>query len=55
MMKRWENFQIAAVEMGRILGQQKDRIQDDSFKKSEALQNEVTKLYQKYQHIKPKS
>lgn len=55
MMKRWENFQMASVEMGRILGEQKNRLQEDSIKKSEALENEVTKLYQKYQQIKPKS
>lgn len=55
MMKRWENFQIAAVEMGRILEEQKDRLQEDSFKKSENLENEVNKLHQKYQQIKPKT
>lgn len=27
MQKRWENFQIASVEMGRILGEQKNRLQ----------------------------
>lgn len=38
-MKRWENFQIASVEMGRILGEQKTRLQEESFKKSENIEN----------------
>lgn len=46
---------MASVEMGRILGEQKNRLQEDSIKKSEVLENEVTKLYQRYQQIKPKS
>jgi hypothetical protein len=54
MMKRWENFQIASVEMGRILGEQKNRLQEDAIKKSETLGQEVTKLEQRYQQIKPK-
>ena len=54
MMKRWENFQIASVEMGRILGEQKNRLQEDAIKKSETLGQEVAKLEQRYQQIKPK-
>jgi hypothetical protein len=54
MMKRWENFQLASVEMGRILTEQKSRLQDDSLKKTEAAELEVNKLYLKYQQIKPK-
>ena len=54
-MKRWENFQISSVEMGRILGDQKNRLQDESIKKSETIEKEVNKMYARYQQIKPKS
>lgn len=40
--------------MGRILGEQKNRLQEDAIKKSETLGQEVAKLEQRYQQIKPK-
>lgn len=55
MLKRWENFQIASVEMNNILEEQKNRIQEETVRKSESLEHEATKIYKKYEQIKPKS
>lgn len=55
MLKRWENFQIASVEMNNILQEQKNKIQEDTIRKSELLENEANKIYRKYEQIKPKS
>lgn len=41
MTKRWENFQVASVEMNRLLGQQKNKLQQDVARKSESIQSEV--------------
>lgn len=41
--------------MQRILNEQKNGLQEQTYKKSESIDNEVNKLYQKYQQIKPKS
>jgi hypothetical protein len=37
MLKRWDNFQIASVEMNNILSDQKHRLQEDCIKKGELL------------------
>ena len=55
MLKRWENFQISSVEMNNILQEQKNKIQEDTVRKSEMLENEANKIYRKYEQIKPKS
>lgn len=53
MLKRWENFQIASVEMGNILTDQKNKIQEDTLRKSESLDHEANKVYRRYEQIKP--
>lgn len=37
MLKRWDNLQIASLEMGNILDEQRNRLQQDTIRKSEAL------------------
>ena len=41
--------------MGRILGEQRNRLQEDAVKKSENLSHEINKLYQRFHQIKPKT
>lgn len=40
--------------MNNILDDQKKKIQEDTVRKSEALENEATKVYKRYEQIKPK-
>jgi hypothetical protein len=53
MLKRWENFQIASLEMGNILTDQKNKIQEDTLRKSDSLDNEANKVYRRYEQIRP--
>jgi histidine ammonia-lyase len=34
MLKRWDNLQIASTEMGNILTDQRNRLQQDTLRKS---------------------
>ena len=53
MLKRWDNFQVAALEMERILTEQKGRMQEETVRKSQNLQHEAAKVFKKIQNIKP--
>lgn len=55
MLKRWENFQIASLEMNNILEEQKNRIQGETIKKTETLEQEAARLYKKYEQMRPSS
>jgi hypothetical protein len=48
MLKRWDNLQIASLEMGNILQDQRNRLQQDTIRKSEALEHEAARVYKKY-------
>lgn len=39
---------MASDEMNNILEDQKKKIQEDTIRKSEQLENEATKIYKKY-------
>ena len=39
MLKRWDNFQMASAEMNNILKDQKNRLQDDTIRKSQSLES----------------
>lgn len=55
MLKRWDNLQIASLEMGNILEDQRNRLQQDTVRKSEALEHEAARVYKKYDQIRPTS
>jgi hypothetical protein len=54
MLKRWDNLQMASLEMGNILQDQRNRLQQDTLRKSEALEHEAARVYKKYEQIRPR-
>ena len=53
MLKRWDNLQIASLEMNNILEDQRNRLQQDTVRKTQALEHQANKVYKRFQQIKP--